>query len=130
MQRRQKRAKKNFFDANEACQMLGLQLVEIRSEAKLNVIREFAAFDYTWIGLTCPGGENCDTTFSEWVWLSDGSIFDGTGMEIVGSSIVGSGIQHEHCAHWWGGNADVAPQNCYDNSHYGTLCESMDMNSP
>lgn len=128
-----------FAEAATQCQSIGMQLVEITTEAKAAAIdswcqnTEYAAGVYIncgWLGLTCPSQTSeCNGDSSLWTWTVDGSSLDTTynAFELNQGTFIGGG-NNEFCAHWkayQSGRGNWAPAHCeLHNAWYPPICEA------
>ena len=122
-------SKLSHSQALGACDAHGLQLLEVRSEAKLNAVKAVATVDYSWLGLTCRSAVTaCDTDTGLWSWHSDGANLSCTynGFSLSADSTIEGGAPSEYCAHWWtqySMSEYWAPHACSHQGFYGTACE-------
>jgi hypothetical protein len=118
-----------FTSAEDFCKNNNMQLVEPKTQALSNAVDSVCGYDCTWLNLKCTpeNPTNCDTSYDNWKWVSDGnSITSGYHkFRKKSDGTIYGGAPGEYCGHWWktGGpnGSDWGPQTC-SSTNYGALC--------
>ena len=120
--------------AKANCEKINMQLVEIQSNVKANILDKLTATasNYAWLGLVCTAQSvDCTKNFESWSWESSNGWLKlteqvpgwKTRFTKTGTTITGSGTNN-FCAHLGQKIGDVTiwtPEICTQT--FGTLCE-------